>query len=115
MTNLNNLTIAEARDKLKSKEITSLELTHSCLSAIDAADELGAFVHKTPELALEQAKRADERLKQEDAPDMCGIPLGIKDIFVQKVLIARQPAASQRISNLNMKVRSVRTYLIMGL
>ena len=84
MTNLNNLTIAEARDKLKSKEITSLELTHSCLSAIDAADELGAFVHKTPELALEQAKRADERLKQEDAPDMCGIPLGIKDIFCTK-------------------------------
>jgi len=84
MTNLNNLTISEARDKLKSKEITSLELTHSCLSAIDAADELGAFVHKTPELALEQAKRADERLKQENAPDMCGIPLGIKDIFCTK-------------------------------
>ena len=29
MTNLNNLTISEARDKLKSKEITSLELTHT--------------------------------------------------------------------------------------
>ena len=84
MSNLNNLTISEARDKLKSKEISSLELTNSCLSAIDAADELGAFVHKTPELALEQAKRADERLKQEDAPDMCGIPLGIKDIFCTK-------------------------------
>ena len=84
MTNLNNLTIAEARDKLKSKEITSLELTYSCLSAIDAADELGAFVHKTPELAIEQAKHADELLKQENAPDMCGIPLGIKDIFCTK-------------------------------
>jgi len=84
MSNLNNLTISEARDKLKSKEITSLELTHSCLSAIDAADELGAFVHKTPELAIEQAKRADERLKQDNAPDMCGIPLGIKDIFCTK-------------------------------
>ncbi len=81
MTNLNNLTIAEARDKLKSKEISSLELTNSCLSAIDAADALGAFVHKTPELAIEQAKRADERLKKENAPDLCGIPLGIKDLF----------------------------------
>jgi aspartyl-tRNA(Asn)/glutamyl-tRNA(Gln) amidotransferase subunit A len=69
---------------LKSKEISSLELTNSCLSAIDAADELGAFVHKTPELAIEQAKRADERLKQDNAPDMCGIPLGIKDIFCTK-------------------------------
>jgi aspartyl-tRNA(Asn)/glutamyl-tRNA(Gln) amidotransferase subunit A len=84
MSNLNNLTISEARDKLKSKEISSLELTNSCLSAIDAADELGAFVHKTSELAIEQAKRADERLKQDNAPDMCGIPLGIKDIFCTK-------------------------------
>ena len=81
MTNLNSLTISEARDKLKSKEISSLELTNSCLSAIDAADAIGAFVHKTPELATEQAKRADERLKKENAPDLCGIPLGIKDLF----------------------------------
>ena len=84
MANLNSLTISEARDKLKSKEISSLELTNSCLSAIDAADSLGAFVHKTPELAIEQAKRADERLKKENAPDLCGIPLGIKDLFCTK-------------------------------
>ena len=84
MANLNTLTISEARDKLKSKEISSLELTNSCLSAIDAADSLGAFVHKTPELAIEQAKRADERLKKENAPDLCGIPVGIKDLFCTK-------------------------------
>ena len=84
MANLNSLTISEARDKLKSKEISSLELTNSCLSAIDAADSLGAFVHKTPELAIEQAKRADERLKKENAPDLCGIPVGIKDLFCTK-------------------------------
>ena len=84
MANLNSLTISEARDKLKSKEISSLELTNSCLSAIDAADALGAFVHKTPDLAIEQAKRADERLKKENAPDLCGIPLGIKDLFCTK-------------------------------
>ncbi len=84
MVNLNSLTISEARDKLKSKEISSLELTNSCLSAIDAADSLGAFVHKTPELAIEQAKRADERLKKGNAPGLCGIPLGIKDLFCTK-------------------------------
>ena len=84
MANLNTLTISEARDKLKSKEISSLELTNSCLSAIDAADALGAFVHKTPELAIEQAKRADEWLKKENSPDLCGIPLGIKDLFCTK-------------------------------
>ena len=97
MTNLNNLTIAEARDKLKSKEISSLELTNSCLSAIDAADALGAFVHKTPELALEQAKRADERLKKENPPDLCGIPLGIKDLFCTKGVESQ--AASRILEN----------------
>ena len=97
MTNLNNLTIAEARDKLKSKEISSLELTNSCLSAIDEADALGAFVHKTPELATEQAKRADERLKKENAPDLCGIPLGIKDLFCTKGIESQ--AASRILEN----------------
>ena len=97
MTNLNNLTISEARDKLKSKEISSLELTNSCLSAIDAADALGAFVHKTPELAIEQAKRADERLKKENAPDLCGIPLGIKDLFCTKGIESQ--AASRILEN----------------
>ena len=97
MTNLNSLTISEARDKLKSKEISSLELTNSCLSAIDAADALGAFVHKTPELATEQAKRADERLKKENAPDLCGIPLGIKDLFCTKGVESQ--AASRILEN----------------
>ena len=97
MTNLNSLTISEARDKLKSKEISSLELTNSCLSAIEAADALGAFVHKTPELATEQAKRADERLKKENAPDLCGIPLGIKDLFCTKGVESQ--AASRILEN----------------
>ena len=97
MTNLNSLTISEARDKLKSKEISSLELTNSCLSAIDEADALGAFVHKTPELAIEQAKRADERLKKENAPDLCGIPLGIKDLFCTKGIESQ--AASRILEN----------------
>ena len=84
MGELNKLTISEARDHLRSKEISSVELTNSCLAEIDAADPLGAFVHKTPELALAQAENADERLSQGSAPDMCGIPLGIKDLFCTK-------------------------------
>ena len=47
MGELNKLTISEARDRLRSKEISSVELTNSCLAEIDAADPLGAFVHKT--------------------------------------------------------------------
>ncbi len=84
MGELNKLTISEARDRLRSKEISSVELTSSCLAEIDTADPLGAFVHKTPEIALVQAENADERLSQGNAPDMCGIPLGIKDLFCTK-------------------------------
>ena len=84
MGELNKLTISEARDRLRSKEISSVELTNSCLAEIDMADPLGAFVHKTPELALAQAENADEWLSQGSAPDMCGIPLGIKDLFCTK-------------------------------
>ena len=81
MYDLTKLTIAQARDALRRGETTSVALTEACLSAIDAADALGAFVHKTPEIALERAAAADQRIKAGDAPDMCGIPVGIKDLF----------------------------------
>lgn len=81
MSELSKMTIAGARDALRKGDVTSAELTQACLTAIDAADALGAFVHKTPEIALERAKAADARIKAGDAPDMCGIPVGIKDLF----------------------------------
>ncbi|EAQ12240.1 aspartyl/glutamyl-tRNA(Asn/Gln) amidotransferase subunit A [Maritimibacter alkaliphilus HTCC2654] len=82
MSDLNKLTIAEARDALKKGDVTSVELTEACIGAIDAAGALNAFVHKTPDIALERAKAADARLKSgEEAPAMCGIPVGIKDLF----------------------------------
>ncbi|WP_170340750.1 Asp-tRNA(Asn)/Glu-tRNA(Gln) amidotransferase subunit GatA [Ruegeria arenilitoris] len=84
MSDLNKLSLAEARDALRNGDVTSVELTEACLKAIDAADVLNAFVHKTPEIALERAKAADERIKAGDAPAMCGLPIGIKDLFCTK-------------------------------
>ncbi len=84
MSDLNKLGLAEARDALRAGDVTSVELTESCLKAIDDADALNAFVHKTPEIALERAKAADERIKAGDAPSMCGLPIGIKDLFCTK-------------------------------
>jgi aspartyl-tRNA(Asn)/glutamyl-tRNA(Gln) amidotransferase subunit A len=81
MSDLNKLTIADARDKLRGGEITSVELTEACLNATEEAAALNAVVHSTAELAREQAKAADARLAKGDAPDLCGIPLGIKDLF----------------------------------
>jgi aspartyl-tRNA(Asn)/glutamyl-tRNA(Gln) amidotransferase subunit A len=80
----NELTIAAARDALRAGDISAVDLTMACLTAMDAGDGLNAFVHKTPEIALEQARAADARLAGGDAPAMCGIPLGIKDLFCTK-------------------------------
>ncbi|MCA1775236.1 MAG: Asp-tRNA(Asn)/Glu-tRNA(Gln) amidotransferase subunit GatA [Loktanella sp.] len=83
MTELTKLTIAAARDALRKGDVTSAELTQACLTAIDGADALNAFVHKTPEVAMAQAKSADDR-GYADAPGLQGIPLGIKDLFCTK-------------------------------
>ncbi|GGL72913.1 glutamyl-tRNA(Gln) amidotransferase subunit A [Wenxinia marina] len=83
MTDLTSLTIAAARDALRKGDVTSAELTEACLTAIDGADALNAFVHKTPEIARQQAAAADAR-RGADAPDLNGIPLGIKDLFCTK-------------------------------
>ncbi|WP_428928765.1 Asp-tRNA(Asn)/Glu-tRNA(Gln) amidotransferase subunit GatA [Marinibacterium sp. SX1] len=69
---------------LRAGEVTSVELTEACLSAIEGADALNAFVHKTPEIAVERARAADARLAGGDAPSMCGLPIGIKDLFCTK-------------------------------
>jgi aspartyl-tRNA(Asn)/glutamyl-tRNA(Gln) amidotransferase subunit A len=84
MGKLNELGLSAARDALRKGEISSTEITQSCLDAIEAAGMLNAFVHKTPDLALERAAAADRRLAQGDAPAMCGLPIGIKDLFCTK-------------------------------
>ncbi|WP_373636717.1 Asp-tRNA(Asn)/Glu-tRNA(Gln) amidotransferase subunit GatA [Yoonia sp. BS5-3] len=84
MTDLTKLTIAQARDAMRKGETTSAEITKACLTAIEGADALGAFVHNTPQIATAQAEAADTRIKAGDAPAMCGIPLGIKDLFCTK-------------------------------
>ncbi len=81
--NANELTIAAARDALRKGDLSAVDLTMACLTAIDAGDALGAFVHKTPEIALAQARAADAR-GHSDGPAMNGIPLGIKDLFCTK-------------------------------
>ncbi len=81
MSDLTKLTIAEARERLRKGEVTSVELTEACLREIEGAGALNAFVHHTPDVAMEQARAADARLAEGDAPAMCGIPLGIKDLF----------------------------------
>ncbi len=85
MTELTSLTIAEAREKLKAKELTSVELTKAYLDAIEAANGvLNAYVAVTPEKALDMAKASDERRAAGKVGALEGIPLGIKDLFATR-------------------------------
>ena len=77
-----------------------MELTEACNAAVAASDPLNAYSVKTPELALEQAAAADVRIAAGDAPDLCGIPLGIKDLFCTKGV------ASQAASNILGRVQA---------
>jgi aspartyl-tRNA(Asn)/glutamyl-tRNA(Gln) amidotransferase subunit A len=84
MTDLMSLTVAQARDGLRAKDFTAVELTEAAIAAMEGGDALTAFVHKTPDIARAQAQAADKRLALGMAPDLCGIPLGIKDLFCTK-------------------------------
>ena len=82
---MNKLTIAEASSKLRAREISATQLTRDCLDRIAAAEpRLHAFITVCEKEALEQARAADARLAAGNAPALCGIPLGIKDIYATK-------------------------------
>ncbi|MGC1677477.1 MAG: Asp-tRNA(Asn)/Glu-tRNA(Gln) amidotransferase subunit GatA [Candidatus Binataceae bacterium] len=82
---LNRLTIADAAARLRKREISSTELTRACLDRIAAVEpRLHAFITVIEKAALAQAAEADRRLPAGDAPALCGIPLGIKDIYATK-------------------------------
>ena len=94
MTDLNKLTIEAAGKGLRAKEFTARELTQSCLDAALNSTALNAYSVVTEAQALEMADAADQRLNAGDAPAMCGIPLGIKDLF------CTEGVASQAASNI---------------
>ncbi|TNE37407.1 MAG: Asp-tRNA(Asn)/Glu-tRNA(Gln) amidotransferase subunit GatA [Alphaproteobacteria bacterium] len=81
MTEFTKLTMAEARDGLKAKDFTSVELTEAHVSAMEAARVLNCFVTETAERALMQAQKSDEKLQSGTGGPMEGLPLAIKDLF----------------------------------
>jgi len=77
------LTIAEAHQKLKKKELSSEDLVRSCIERIEKVDgKLSAVVHKNFDAALEKAKKVDSEGKF-DHP-LTGIPYLTKDVFCEE-------------------------------
>jgi aspartyl-tRNA(Asn)/glutamyl-tRNA(Gln) amidotransferase subunit A len=75
-----DLTIHAAHELLKAKKISSVELTTDYLARIKAVDpQVRAIVTVTAEHALEQAKKADERIAAGKAGPLTGVPFLLKD------------------------------------
>ena len=80
------LTIKEASELLKKKEISPVELTQSILDRInDKDDNLNTYVTVLADKALESAKQAEAEITAGNyLGPLHGIPLGLKDIFITK-------------------------------
>ncbi len=79
------LTIHEAAELLRRREITSLELTRAVLDRIEETEpRLNAFITVTAELALQQAQDADHRLERDEGHVLTGVPVAVKDIICTK-------------------------------
>ena len=83
MSKLTDLMISEAGDLLARKEISPVELTQAHLERIEKLDPLlNCFITRTPEAALQRARRAeDELLRGERKGPLHGIPFGLKDLY----------------------------------
>jgi aspartyl-tRNA(Asn)/glutamyl-tRNA(Gln) amidotransferase subunit A len=81
MNELTALSLAQARDALRNKEFSALELADAHLAAMEKARALNAFVLETPEQARTMARASDERLGKGEGGPLEGLPVGIKDLF----------------------------------
>jgi len=92
------LTIHEAHGLLKTKQLSSVELTKACLERIRQVEpRVHALVTITDELALRQAQKADERIARGDTHPLTGIPVVIKDNMCTKGILTT--CSSQMLAN----------------
>ena len=96
MNELLKKSATEQSQALKNKEISAVELTNAAFERIDELDEkLGAFNSLTKEIALNTAKKVDEKIAHnEELPLLAGIPLALKD---NMNLIGSKTTASSKI------------------
>ncbi|AJE02033.1 Asp-tRNA(Asn)/Glu-tRNA(Gln) amidotransferase subunit GatA [Geobacter pickeringii] len=95
---LHELTIHELHDRLKKREISSVEATKALLARIEAVEpRVNAYITVTPDEALAAAEAADTRIAAGDVTPLTGIPVALKDIFVTRGV--RTTCASKILSN----------------
>ena len=95
---LHELTIQDAHNLLKKKEISSKELTGAVLDRIEEVDEkTGAYITVVKKEALLDAENADKCISKGEITPLTGIPLSIKDLICTKGV--RTTCASKILEN----------------
>lgn len=79
---LHQLTLAEIARALADKQFSAEELTRTLLGRIRQLDpQLNSFISITDDLAIAQAKAADERRANGENGALLGAPIAHKDLF----------------------------------
>jgi aspartyl-tRNA(Asn)/glutamyl-tRNA(Gln) amidotransferase subunit A len=78
------LTLHEAREKLRERQISAQELTQAVFQRISETEKsIHSYITLCRDTALEEAKRADALFKTEtNPPSLLGIPIAVKDNFL---------------------------------
>jgi len=97
MSNLTRLTIANALAGLKKKEFSCQELTNAHLTEMTKHRDLNAYITETSDIAIRQAKTADQNYSDNRARALEGIPIAVKDLFCTKGVLTT--AGSKMLSN----------------
>ncbi|MEX0869946.1 MAG: Asp-tRNA(Asn)/Glu-tRNA(Gln) amidotransferase subunit GatA [Candidatus Spechtbacterales bacterium] len=85
------MNLKETIEKLKNKEISSVELVRSCLESIKEKDgELNSFLFIDKENAFEKAKEADKELVLDSEKAFLGVPFAVKD----NILVEEAPCTA---------------------
>ena len=75
-------TLVEIAKNLNAKTYSSYEITQDTIADIKARDPMyNSFISLSEDLALSQAKAADERIKADNHDIFTGIPFAHKDLF----------------------------------
>ncbi len=84
MSALHDLSVADLAQRLKTKEVSALEVAQHFLARGETHRDLGAYLATDSEATLAQARAADQRLARGDAAPLLGVPVAHKDIFVTR-------------------------------
>lgn len=82
MADLHELTALELAAAIRRRDVSAVEVAdHTLARAQRLGEQVGAFIRLTPELALRQAREADEVLESgAEPPPLLGVPCPIKDL-----------------------------------